>query len=500
VTTGSGAARDVDLEERHRKMRTAFLLAAPIWSSFFALDLFSVLLLHAAGSLLWFAALRLVGVAVILVGYLVLRRRTIAAAMLYAAEMVGFVLLSALIAVMATRYGGLNSHYVQGVSLVVVYQRAFIPERFGKGVTISLLTAATFPLVMAIAARFDASIAAQWHDSHALAQFAHDYVFAIGTAVLSSIGGHFVWAARRQVFEARKLGRYRLKMRIGQGGMGDVWMAWDDVNNRDVALKILRAHAAEQAGVVARFEREARAAKSLLSPHSVRVFDNGASDDGVRYIAMELLDGKNLGQIVADHGAMEPARALHFIQQACASLSEAHGIGIIHRDIKPENLFSARVGEQCDVLKLLDFGIAKLLGGNAELDATLTHAGWIGGTPAYMAPEVCAGGEADASSDLYSLGAVLYFLLTGTPPFRAQGAPGLMLAHVREPVEPPSVRLGRALPVALEQVVMRCLEKRPKDRFPDVAALASALADCGVAGWEGTRARELWSAGFNVVK
>jgi len=174
--------------------------------------------------------------------------------------------------------------------------------------------------------------------------------------MMGTIASHVVWSARRQVYEARKLGRYRLKVRIGAGGMGEVWMAWDDSRREDIALKVLAASASEQAGAVARFEREARIAASLRSPHTVRVLDYGASDDGVRYLAMELLDGANLADLVASKGPMPPARAVHFVRQACHSLAEAHASGIVHRDVKPENLFVTTRDGARDVLKVVDFG------------------------------------------------------------------------------------------------------------------------------------------------
>jgi serine/threonine-protein kinase len=273
--------------------------------------------------------------------------------------------------------------------------------------------------------------------------------------------------------------------------MGEVWLAWDDGLKRDVALKILARQASGRD--LARFEREAFAASGLQSPHTIRVFDFGASDDGVWFIAMEHLLGADLSTLVHDNGRIPAGRAVRFARQACASLIEAHAAGIIHRDIKPANLFVTNPGEQCDVLKLLDFGIAKVT--HDDFDATVTQAGWIAGTPAYMAPEVCAGAVvADARSDVYSLGAVLYFLLTGTPPFTTENAAALMMAAVHETPETPSQRAGTLIPPDVESVVLRCLEKLPANRFQRVRDLDAALAKCDAGRpWTDEDARQFWS-------
>jgi serine/threonine-protein kinase len=191
-------------------------------------------------------------------------------------------------------------------------------------------------------------------------------------------------------------------------------------------------------------------------------------------MAMEHLEGVDLATLVDEVGALPPSRAVGFLRQACQALAEAHDAGVIHRDVKPDNLFVCRLGEEADFLKVLDFGIAKIEG--AEEDATVTRAGWVHGTPAYMSPEVCNGARADARSDVYSLGAVLYFLLTGTPPFTAATAAAVMVAHVNDVPDLPSTRA--AVPPDVERVVMRALEKEPGDRFQSAREMDVALAAC----------------------
>jgi serine/threonine-protein kinase len=254
-----------------------------------------------------------------------------------------------------------------------------------------------------------------------------------------------------------------------------VWLAWDEGLKRDVALKILDRNASGNSVAIARFEREAMAASSLQSPHTIRVFDFGASDDGVWFIAMEHLEGVDLMSLVEDIGPLPPERAVRLARQACAALSEAHDAGVVHRDVKPGNLFVCRLGDDPDFLKVLDFGIASIEGAKADASDSVdvTRTGWVHGTPAYMSPEVCTGARADARSDIYSLGAVLYFLLTGRPPFAAQSASAVMLAHVNEAPEAPSAHTP--LPVQLDRVILRCLAKDPAARYPSARALLDAL-------------------------
>ena len=235
---------------------------------------------------------------------------------------------------------------------------------------------------------------------------------------------------RRQVFEARSLGRYRLTRRLGAGGMGEVWLAHHAALKRDVAVKILRPGAeGHTPGSIARFEREVRATAELVHPNTVRVFDYGVTDDGLQYYAMELLSGVDMATLVEREGALPPARALLLIGQASRALAEAHDHGIVHRDIKPENLFVTSLGGEPDFVKVLDFGIAKVSAG----DTTMTSAGSVLGTPAFISPEVATGLPADARSDVYALGAVLYFLLSGCRPFEAASIGAMLVAHISEP-------------------------------------------------------------------
>ena len=484
----SRAERDQEIVDRRLAVERALTVGCPVWLLFFAVDVYVVFLLGADAPLRWFGFWRVVIGVVMLVSMMTLKRSRTFGGMI-AAEMGAFCGASFGVALLATRYGGLTSHYVQGMSIVIMFHSAAIPDRFRRGLSLSMVMAAFYPGVMAAAALWDPRIATQWRTPAQLYLFIQDFVFVFATAIMAPIGGHLVWAARKQVFEARKLGRYRLKARIGVGGGGEVWLAEDEQEKREIALKILERAASTRPGARARFEREARAAMSLSCRHTIRVFDWGASDDGVCFIAMELLDGADLGTVVRGGGPIAPERAVHFARQACASLGEAHAGGILHRDIKPENLFVCRIGDEVDVLKVLDFGLAKVARPDND-DATLTQGVFVGGTPLYMAPETCAGLEGDSRSDVYSLGATLYFVLTGTPPFTADTTAGILEKHLRSQPEPPSQRVP--IPAELERVILRCLAKRPAERFSSVRELDAALAACGPS-WTQRDARALWS-------
>src|SRR5262249_47318354 len=229
-----------------------------------------------------------------------------------------------------------------------------------------------------------------------------DLFFIAATAVFLVSGGHRVYLLNRQIFEARNIGRYRLVRKLGAGGMGEVWSAYHAALKRNVAIKILRPDADAGEDRVARFVREVRALSELSHPNTVRVFDYGVTEDGLWYYVMEKLDGIDLERSVEEGGPFPPERAVHVVWQASRALAEAHGRGIVHRDIKPANLFLTDLGGEKDFVKVLDFGIAKLIGDAGAGDATLTRTGWVAGTPAFMSPEVASGRPADARADVYA--------------------------------------------------------------------------------------------------
>ena len=291
----------------------------------------------------------------------------------------------------------------------------------------------------------------------------HFSSLSLGSAVLV-LASHKTWALHRRVFETRCLGRFKLVSRIAEGGHGEVWSAYDSAVHQQVAIKVLRNDVASDARAVARFALEIDALCKLRHPHTIRILDFGVSKDGVAYYAMELLHGCTLAELVAAEGPLPPMRVVHLLLQAAHALAEAHGHGIVHRDIKPENLFVLQSELSLDFVKVLDFGIAKHNAGTRSA-AALTRTGMVIGTPAFMAPEVTTGHAADTRADVYSLGAVGYFLLTGAVPVASPG----------EVPCPPSQLLAHALPELLEAAIMRCLRVAPGQRFADAAELARAL-------------------------
>ena len=311
-----------------------------------------------------------------------------------------------------------------------------------------------------------------------------------GLAVFSA---YTLRGLRRELRNARRLGQYQLFEQIGAGGMGEVYLAEHQLLKRPCALKLIHADLRENAVAMARFEREVQSAAMLSHPNTIEIFDYGRAEDGAFYYVMEYLPGLSVHELVRQAGPMPPGRAVYLMRQVCGSLAEAHRAGLVHRDLKPGNIFVAVLGGQCDVAKVLDFGLVKQQQPADGLQLTAQYT--VSGTPTYMSPEQAVGrADVDGRADLYALGAILYFMLTGEPPFTRDTPMALMIAHATEPVRPPSEILP-ALPADLEAVVLRCLAKQPADRFPDARSLAAALAACACASeWDQARAEQWWQA------
>ncbi|MBL8219434.1 MAG: serine/threonine protein kinase [Bryobacterales bacterium] len=290
-------------------------------------------------------------------------------------------------------------------------------------------------------------------------------------------------------------GKYRLEEKLGQGGMGEVWRASHRMLARDAAIKLIHPYmlqrdAARAEAMRLRFEQEAKATASLRSPHTIELYDFGVTADGVFYYAMEFLDGIDLQTLVRRFGPQPPARVIVILRQVCRSLAEAHRRGMIHRDIKPTNIFLCRMGDELDFVKVLDFGLVKLLDHDIQLtrdDSTL-------GTPAYMAPELALGSESiDGRADLYSLGCVAYWLLTGNLVFEEKGPTATMMAHLNKPPLPPSQRIELPIPPQFENVILTCLSKQPEERPASAEALHQALEECDVRpSWSRQAASAWW--------
>jgi eukaryotic-like serine/threonine-protein kinase len=318
------------------------------------------------------------------------------------------------------------------------------------------------------------------------------YVLTMGVAAVAAVfGTHLINTLRREAFEARQLGQYRLIELIGAGGMGEVYLAEHRMLKRPCAIKLIRPEQAGDPRVLARFEREVQMTARLSHWNTVEIYDYGRTEDGTFFYVMEYLPGLSLEDLLERHGPLPTERVVHLLRQTCQGLREAHAVGLIHRDIKPGNIFAAQRGGLYDVAKLLDFGLVKPV---AEIASTrLTHEGGVSGTPLFMSPEQARGvGDLDARSDIYSLGAVAYTLLTGRPPFERPSPMEVLIAHARDEVVPPS-KLRPDVPRDLERVILRCLAKKPEERFPDADRLEQALAECAAAGqWTQARAARWW--------
>jgi len=307
--------------------------------------------------------------------------------------------------------------------------------------------------------------------------------------LLAAIGSRLIYGLRRQVDEAMRLGQYTLGEKIGEGGNGSVYRAKHALLRRPTAIKVVLP---DKVGVetLARFEREVQAMSQLTHWNTVAVYDYGHSPSGVFYYAMEYLDGINLENLVIDHGLVPADRVVAILVQVCAALGEAHRRGIIHRDIKPANIILCERGDVPDVVKVVDFGLAKEAGPRDAADAT--HS--ILGTPAYIAPEaVTDPTTVGPGADLYALGAVGYFLLTGRRVFEGRTAAELCVQHVTATPKPPSLMTTKRIPPELEALVLRCLAKRPADRPESAAELALLLRELPPAGdWSESRAVAWW--------
>jgi hypothetical protein len=305
----------------------------------------------------------------------------------------------------------------------------------------------------------------------------------LGVAVAIVVyGAYRIEILRQEALEARKLGQYLLKERLGAGGMGEVYLAEHVLLRRPCAIKLIRPERVGDPKNLLRFEREVQTTATLTHPNTVQIYDYGHAEDGTFYYVMEHLPGLSLEELVRQHGPLPPMRAVHFLRQVCGALREAHSVGLIHRDVKPGNVMVCERGGQHDVAKLLDFGmvLARDAGADGE---RLTQEGVIAGTPAYMSPEQAAGrDDLDARSDIYSVGCLAYCLLTGRPPFADRAAIGMVAAHMYE--SPAPLRDRRPdVPEELQAVVLRCLAKNPTERFAGAQELDSALAACPVGQW-----------------
>jgi hypothetical protein len=334
------------------------------------------------------------------------------------------------------------------------------------------------------------------------------FVSAALWAVVVAVAAGFsqtIHGLRKAVRDVRRLGQYTLEEKLGEGGMGVVYRASHAMLRRPTAIKLLLPDRAGK-DALTRFEREVRRTAMLTHPNTVTVYDYGRTTDGVFYYAMELLEGASLDEIIQVDGPQPEERVIHLLEQAAGSLAEAHDAGLIHRDIKPGNILVVDRGGISDQVKVVDFGLVKDVGfkalGETASEPALTIADTVMGTPLYMAPETfTAPDRVDALADLYALGAVGYWLLTGTHVFDANSIIEVCGHHLHSTPDAPSTRLGAPVSPDLEGVLLACLAKRPADRPASAHVLREQLGACVAAGrWTNARAAQWWAVHRHALR
>jgi serine/threonine-protein kinase len=445
------------------------------------------------------------------VAWLTLRRAPRSARFLETGEAVFVLALSVLMALILVGSPSVQRpelSVVNGLDLVLVLRAVFMPSTARRTAVIGCL--AVLPAVACAYALHlheapqDFLLPPVMYASIAL-------IFALLGVVTATLTSRVIYGLRKTAMAAQRLGQYTLEEKIGEGGMGVVYRARHALLRRPTAIKLLHANTSGTLGLL-RFEREVQLTSGLTHPSTVAIYDYGHTPGGVFYYAMEYVDGLTLDDLGTRYGPQPPGRVIHILRQMCGALHEAHRKGLIHRDVKPANAILCERGDVGDVVKVLDFGLAKELrtrpqgSDMGELDGARspgeTQAGVVSGTPQYMAPEaIQSPADVDARTDLYALGCVGYFLLTGTDVFPGTTVSDVCGQHLSDAPDPPSERLRDIAPSSapvssdLERAILQCLEKDPARRPPDARAFADLLAACASAGdWTEVNAREWWDA------
>lgn len=381
---------------------------------------------------------------------------------------------------------------ISWLCMIILVYPSIVPSTPRSTIVASFLAASMDPLFLRLAAArgvtFDADpFGLIWH-------FLPTYI----CVALATIPSHLIAALGSQVRKAKELGSYQLGELIGRGGMGEVYRARHRFLARPAAIKLIRSSSmggdrgAEM--TIQRFRREAQAAASLRSPHTINLYDFGVTDDGVFYYVMELLDGVDLDNLVRRFGPVSAARTIYLLRHACHSLGEAHARGMVHRDIKPSNIHTCRLGLSVDFVKVLDFGLVKTKVTTFQEETLLTSPDVTTGTPAFMSPEMALGDvEVDARADVYALGCVAYWLLTGRLVFEGETAVRIMMQHIKSEPVPPSRMTEIDVPPELDRLILSCLAKDPDERPASTMELAHRLEAIPVRQpWTSERAEEWW--------
>jgi serine/threonine protein kinase len=384
---------------------------------------------------------------------------------------------------------------VRGISWVCVWIALFplvVPSTPGKTFIVALASATMGPVALYAATFMGIPMPSL---SVALLMITPNFI-AAGLAVLCA---RVIYKLGADVRRAQELGSYQLVELLGRGGMGEVWRARHRMLAQPAAIKLVSPEVLGGSGVnnesvLKRFEREARATAMLNSQNTIQLYDYGRTADGTLYYVMELLDGVDLETLVEEHGALSSARAVFLLKQICESLDEAHASGLVHRDIKPANVYVCRLGNRHDCIKVLDFGIVAIRDEVQKGKTRLTAENSIAGTPAFMAPETISGDrDADELVDIYALGCLAYWLVTGELVFDGDSPVKILYGHVEKKPVRPSKRAGIELPHDFEQLILQCLAKDPDKRPASARELAEQLDALSLdEPWNEKQAAEWW--------
>ena len=387
---------------------------------------------------------------------------------------------------------GAYTIHLSWITVGILVYAVIAPASPRKMLWAALVAAAMDPLAMWLAYVMGQPITTLPHAIIlSLPNFVCAFIAALPSRVLHRLGS--------RLREAQDLGSYQLVRLLGRGGMGEVWEARHRLLARGAAIKLVRPEVlgarseTEAAVMLRRFEREARATAMLESPHTIHIFDYGSTDEGAFYYVMELLSGRDLETLVREFGPLPADRVVFLLRQVAHSLADAHARGMVHRDVKPANMFVCRMGLEFDFVKVLDFGLVKVRNRPGEGDTLLTLDHTTTGTPAYMAPEIALGeSDVDRRADVYALGCVAYYLLTGQLVFEADTPMKMLLQHVHAQPVPPSQRTELPIPREVDDLVLACLQKDPNLRPQNAEELFEMACGCHTGVWDQAQATRWW--------
>jgi serine/threonine-protein kinase len=380
---------------------------------------------------------------------------------------------------------------VTWVEPVIILFPLIVPSPPGVTLLVALSAAVTRPVALLLLdLRGDVVVEGIYYYTSIMSP-----LFAVTVAYF---GSKVVHGMTVDLAKAQRMGSYSLEALLGTGGMGEVWRARHQLLARPAAVKLVKPEnllgsSHDQRITLTRFEREAQVTAALRSAHTIQLYDFGITQTGTFFYVMELLNGLDLDELVTRFGPVSPARAVHFLRQICDSLGEAHEQNLIHRDIKPGNVYVCRYGRSVDFVKVLDFGLVKTDQGSGDSESMLTAQGSVRGTPAFIAPEQALGENIDARTDIYQIGCIAYWMLTGRLVFEGDTVIKTMIMHVQTPPERPSLRTEHPIPDELDHLVLRCLEKDPAKRPQTIDELSELLVQCGVRDpWTQERGQRWW--------